>query len=86
MESIDVECQPDGFFKVPEEDEWENCVLGSYCEQPPEAPFEGRITVTPKIMQLEPEKLCGVDGANIEIKCPTFQQIYIISASYGREQ
>ena len=86
MESIDVECQPDGFFKVPEEDAWENCVLGSYCEQPPEAPFEGSIKITPKVMELEPKKLCAVDGASLEIKCPSFQQIFIFGASYGREQ
>ena len=86
MGSIDVECQTDGFFKVPEEDAWENCLLGSYCEQPPEAPYEGSITITPKVMQLETEKQCAVDGAMLDIKCPSFQQIYILGATYGREQ
>ena len=71
---------------MPEYSEWDNCVLGSYCEQPPDAPYEGSITVTPKIMQLEHQTLCAVDGTTVDIKCPTFQQIYIISASYGREQ
>ena len=85
MVSIDVECQPDGFFKVPEEDSWENCLLGSYCEPPPEAPFEGSIAVTPKVMELETEKLCAVDGTELSIKCPSFQQIFVFGASYGRE-
>ena len=86
LKSIDVTCQTDGFFEVPEEDNWENCLLGTYCEQPPTTPYEGTMTITPKVMQLETEELCAVDGAVLEIKCPSFQQIYVLGASYGREQ
>ena len=86
MESISVVCQPDGFFEVPSLDSWDNCLLGTICEDPPIVPDEGTLTVTPKVMEVEIEEKCTVDGSVLDIKCPSFQQIYILGASYGREQ
>ena len=85
-ESVSVTCQTDGFFEVPEEEEWENCILGISCEPPPTEPYEGTMIITPKLMEVETEDVCGVDGAELKIKCPSFQQIYILGGSYGREQ
>ena len=86
MESISVTCQTDGFFEVPSLDSWDACLLGTSCEEPPAVPYEGTMTVTPLIMKVETEEICAVDGSMLHIKCPSFQQIYVLGASYGREQ
>ena len=84
LESISMVCQPDGFFEVPDEDSWERCLIGPTCVDPPETPFEGDVTITPKVMEVEIEEKCVVQGEDLKIKCPSFQQIYIVAASYGR--
>ena len=86
MESISVVCQTDGFFKVPYWDSWDNCLLGTTCEDPALVPYEGTITVTPKVMEVETEEACAVEGSVLDIRCPSFQQIYMLGATYGREQ
>ena len=84
QESISVVCQSDGFFEVPDEESWERCLIGPTCVDPPNAPFEGTVTVIPKVMEVEIEEKCAVDGHQLEVKCPSFQQIYVVEASYGR--
>ena len=85
MESISVVCQDDGFFEVPSVEAWETCLLGTTCEDPPDTPYEGTVTVTPQITEVEREEKCAVDGSVMDIRCPSFQQIYILGATYGRE-
>lgn len=78
-------CQDDGFFEIPNEDDWPKCVLGPTCEEPPKLPIEGSRQIIPMEIENEVAEVCHKDGSSFELKCPTFQSLYIQSASYGRK-
>ena len=61
-----------------------NCFLAPLCPKPPETPFEGKLTHVPKIIDVEPEEVCVVDGEPLNIKCHSFLDIQIVSTTYGR--
>ena len=62
-----------------------NC-LGPLCPTPPAAPFEGLVKNTPAIFPLVEEEACDIDGTVLNVKCPSFLHIYIMSGYYGRKQ
>ena len=74
-----------GYFKIPEDDKWPRCVKGPLCIPPPDAPFEGFINISSPVHDVEIIDACQVDGEDLEIVCPSFLNIHIRSATYGRK-
>ena len=46
---------------------------------------DGIREIKPKIFDMPLLEVCAVDGSDLNIKCPSFLNIYVKSASYGRE-
>lgn len=59
-------------------------LLGPLCNFPPNPPFEGTVENIPIIFLKEAEEACDIDGTVVNIKCPSFLNIYITSGYYGR--
>lgn len=59
-------------------------LLGPLCNFPPNPPFEGTLENIPIIFPKEAEEACDIDGNRVDIKCPSFLNIYITSGYYGR--
>ena len=85
IEMFSYTCTDTGFFEIPKESAWPTCLRGPLCDLPPEIPQEGTRLIIPKVMELEIPNICGAEATNILIKCPSFQQIYIKEAQYGRK-
>lgn len=58
------------------------------CPKPPEIPVEGpsvgMIEFDPIVFDQPTEKTCAIQEENLELKCPSFLQIYIPHATFGR--
>lgn len=79
-------CQDDGFFDAPDnEDDWPRCVLGPTCEEPPDIPYEASRLIIPKTIENEAKVACVKEGSSLQLKCPTFQSLYIQAVRYGRK-
>ena len=55
------------------------------CPIPPEIPLDGKRLIIPQTMEVEITEACGAEETNMLMKCPSFQQLYIKEARYGRE-
>ena len=55
------------------------------CPIPPEVPLDGKRLIIPKILEVEITEACGAEETIMLMKCPSFQQLYIEEARYGRE-
>ena len=51
---------------------------------PPEVPFEGFLNISSPVHEVDTVDTCQVDGEDLEIACPSFLNIFIQSATYGR--
>jgi len=59
-------------------------LLGPLCNFPPNPPFEGTLENIPIIFPKEAEEAFDIDGNRVDIKCPSFLNIYITLGYYGR--
>ena len=60
-------------------------VAAPLCIPPPDIPFEGFLNISSPVYDVENVDTCQIDGEDLEIVCPSFLNVYIRSASYGRK-
>ena len=63
---------------------WELICLGPFCDSPPNPPFEEVVENIPKIFPKIPDESCNIVGSLVNIKCPSFLNVYVSSGYYGR--
>ena len=65
------------------------CVIslskGPLCVPTPEVPFDGFLNISSPVHDVEIVDTCQIDGENLYIVCPSFLNIFIRSATYGRK-
>ena len=47
--------------------------------------YSGKRQIVPGVFELEVSESCAIDEASLDLKCPTFQRVYIMSTKYGRK-
>ena len=57
---------------------------GPLCVPPPEVPYEGFLNISSPVHEVDTVDTCQVDGEDLEIACPSFLNIFVQSATYGR--
>ena len=60
-------------------------LLAPLCSSPPEVPVEGFLNISSPVHDVENVDTCQTDGEDLELVCPSFLNIYIRSATYGRK-
>ena len=60
--------------------------LAPLCPTPPDVKVEGIKEYNPLPIPMTPEKICTIDSENVDLKCPSFLDIYITKIVYGRNQ
>ena len=56
--------------------------LAPLCPTPPDAPIDGQVEYTPKLIEMIPEESCGLDSEDIPIVCPSFLRCCNMNTNY----
>ena len=60
-------------------------IAAPLCSPPPDVPFEGFLNISSPVHDVQNVDTCETDGEELEIVCPSFLNVYIRSATYGRK-
>ena len=64
---------------------YKSLLKGPICFSPPDIPFEGSLNISSPIHGVEQSDTCQVDAGELSLMCPSFLNIYVRSATYGRK-